>query len=51
MLKPIVIATTISGTLDILFAMILTVLLGRNIGDMLIWAPVGRSSASSCTSR
>ena len=35
MLKPIAIATAISGTLDILFAMILTVLFGRQIGDML----------------
>jgi len=35
MLRPIAIATAISGTLDILFAMILTVAFGRNIGDML----------------
>jgi hypothetical protein len=35
MLKPIAIATAISGTLDILFAMILSVLFGREIGDML----------------
>ena len=36
MLKPIAIATAISGTLDILFAMILTVLFGREIGTMAI---------------
>ena len=35
MLRPIAIATAISGTLDILFAMILTVAFGRHIGDML----------------
>ena len=35
MFKPIAIATAISGTLDILFAMILTVLFGREIGNML----------------
>jgi hypothetical protein len=35
MLKPIAIATAVSGTLDILFAMILTLLFGRQIGDML----------------
>lgn len=35
MLKPIAIATAISGTLDILFAMILTVFFGREIGNML----------------
>jgi hypothetical protein len=35
MLKPIAIATAISGALDILFAMILTVAFGRHIGDML----------------
>lgn len=35
MLKPIAMATAISGTLDILFAMILTVLFGREIGSML----------------
>jgi hypothetical protein len=33
--KPIAIATAISGTLDILFAMILTIAFGRHIGDML----------------
>jgi len=35
MFKPIAIATAISGTLDIVFAMILTVLFGREIGNML----------------
>lgn len=35
MLKPIAIATAISGTLDILLAMILTVAFGREIPDML----------------
>ena len=35
MLKPIALATAISGTLDILFAMILTILFGREIGTML----------------
>lgn len=35
MLRPITIATAISGTLDILFAMILTVAFGRKIPDML----------------
>jgi hypothetical protein len=35
MLKPIAIATLVSGSLDILFAMILTVVFGREIGNML----------------
>jgi len=35
MLKPIAIATAISGTLDILFAMILTLMFGRQIAAML----------------
>lgn len=35
MLKPIAIATAISGTLDILFAMILTLAFGREIPAML----------------
>ena len=35
MLKPIAIATAVSGTLDILFAMILTVSFGGKIGNML----------------
>jgi hypothetical protein len=41
MLKPIAIATAISGTLDIVFAMILTVALGRHIGDMLRFVASG----------
>ena len=35
MLRPIAIATAVSGTLDILFAMVLTVSFGREIGNML----------------
>jgi hypothetical protein len=35
MLKPIAIATVISGSLDILFAMILTIIYGKQIPDML----------------
>lgn len=35
MLKPIAIATAVPGTLDILFAMILTVAFGRQIPNML----------------
>jgi hypothetical protein len=35
MFRPIATATAISGTLDILFAMILTLLFGRQIGNML----------------
>jgi len=41
MLKPIAIATAISGTLDILFAMILTVFFGREIGNMLRYVGSG----------
>ena len=41
MLKPIAIATAVSGTLDILFAMILTVLFGREIGNMLRYVGSG----------
>jgi hypothetical protein len=41
MLRPIAIATAISGTLDILFAMILTVRFGRDIGDMLRFVASG----------
>ena len=41
MLKPIAIATAISGTLDILLAMILTVLFGREIGNMLRYVASG----------
>lgn len=39
--RPIVIATLISGTLDILFAMILTVLFGRQIPNMLRYVASG----------
>ena len=41
MLKPIAVATAVSGTLDILFAMILTVLFGREIGNMLRYVGSG----------
>ena len=41
MLKPIAIATAISGTLDILFAMSLTVFFGREIGNMLRYVASG----------
>ena len=41
MLKPIAIATAVSGTLDILFAMILTVVFGREIGNMLRYVGSG----------
>ena len=41
MFKPIAIATAVSGTLDILFAMILTVLFGREIGNMLRYVGSG----------
>ena len=41
MLKPIALATLISGTLDILLAMILTVLYGREIGNMLRYVASG----------
>jgi len=41
MFKPIAIATAISGTLDIAFAMILTVLFGREIGNMLRYVGSG----------
>lgn len=41
MLRPIVIATAISGILDITFAMILTVAFGRKIPDMLRFVASG----------
>ena len=41
MLKPIAVATAVSGTLDILFAMILTVSFGREIGNMLRYVGSG----------
>jgi len=41
MYRPIALATAVSGTLDILFAMILTVLFGREIGNMLRFVASG----------
>jgi uncharacterized membrane protein YagU involved in acid resistance len=41
MLKPIAIATAVAGTLDIMFAMILTVVFGREIGGMLRYVASG----------
>ena len=41
MLRPIAIATAVSGTLDILFAMILTVWFGREIPNMLRYVASG----------
>ena len=41
MLKPIAVATAVSGTLDILFAMVLTVFFGREIGNMLRYVGSG----------
>jgi hypothetical protein len=47
MLKPIAVASAISGTLDILFAMILTVLFGRQIGNMLRYVASGPFPAAT----
>jgi hypothetical protein len=47
MLRPIAIATVISGTLDILFAMILTIAFGRQIPDMLRYVASGPFPAAS----
>src|SRR5690242_20247919 len=47
MLKPIAIATAISGTLDILFAMILTVAFGRQIPNMLRYVASGPFPAAT----
>lgn len=47
MLRPIAIATAISGTLDILFAMILTVAFGRQIGNMLRYVASGPFPAAT----
>ena len=47
MLKPIAIATAIAGTLDILFAMILTLLFGREIGAMLRYVASGPFPAAT----
>ena len=41
MFRPTAIATLISGSLDILFAMLLTVLFGREIGNMLRYVASG----------
>lgn len=41
MLKPIAVATLVAGTLDILFAMLLTVAFGRHIPDMLRYVASG----------
>lgn len=41
MFRPIAIATAVSGTLDILFAMFLTVFFGREIGNMLRYVGSG----------
>jgi hypothetical protein len=41
MLKPIAIATAIAGTLDILFAMMLTVAFGRQVDGMLRYVASG----------
>ena len=47
MRKPIAVATAISGTLDILFAMILTVVFGRAIPDMLRFVASGPFPAAT----
>lgn len=47
MLRPIAIATAISGTLDILFAMILTLAFGRHIPDMLRFVASGPFPAAT----
>jgi len=47
MLKPIAIATAVSGTLDILFAMILTIWFGREIGNMLRFVASGPFPAAT----
>ena len=47
MLKPIAIATAVSGTLDILFAMALTLLFGREIGNMLRYVGSGAFPAAT----
>ncbi|MES2137509.1 MAG: hypothetical protein V4502_10690 [Pseudomonadota bacterium] len=47
MLRPIAIATAISGTLDILLAMILTIAFGREIGNMLRFVASGPFPAAT----
>jgi hypothetical protein len=41
MIRPIALATAVAGSLDILFAMILTVIFGREIGNMLRFVASG----------
>jgi hypothetical protein len=45
--RTIAAATAVSGTLDILFAMILTVFFGRNIGNMLRYVASGPFPAAT----
>lgn len=47
MVKPIALATLVSGTLDILFAMVLTVSFGREIGNMLRFVASGPFPAAT----
>lgn len=47
MLKLVALATLVSGTLDIVFAMLLTVYFGRHIGDMLRTVASGPFPAAS----
>lgn len=47
MARPILLATLLSGTLDIVFAMILTLLFGRHIGDMLRYVASGPVPAAT----
>ena len=47
MLRPLAIATAVSGTLDILFAMILTVWFGREIPNMLRYVASGPFPAAT----
>ena len=47
MLKPIAIATLVAGMLDILFAMILTLLFGRQVGGMLRYVASGPYPAAT----
>ena len=47
MLKPIALATLVAGTLDILFAMILTLIFGREIPNMLRYVGSGPFPAAT----
>lgn len=47
MLRPIALATLVSGTLDIAFAMVLTLLFGRQIGAMLRYVASGPFPAAT----